>query len=46
MVLAVTGPAIHRSNPLKTHEMTLRLWEVSELPSQWHEASMNLYEVV
>lgn len=46
MVMAVTGPAIHRSNPLKTHEMTLRLWEVSELPSQWHEASMNLYEVV
>ena len=46
MVMAVTGPAMHRYNALKTHEMTLRLWEVSESPSQWHDASMNLYKVV
>ena len=46
MVMAITGLAIYRDNALKTHEMTLRLWEVSESPSQWHDASMNLYKVV
>ena len=49
MVMEVTVPIgyeWYRGNPLKTHEISLKLWEVTEPPNHTHYAPSNLYEVV
>jgi hypothetical protein len=49
MVMDVTAPVgyeWYRGNPLYTHEVTLKLWEVTESPNHTHWAQSNLYEVV
>ena len=49
MVMAITSPIgfeWYRGNPLYTHEISLKLWEVTEPPSHTHYAQSNLYEVV
>lgn len=49
MVMDITAPVgyeWYRGHPLYTHEVTLKLWEVTELPNHTHWASSNLYEVV
>ena len=35
-----------RGDPLKIHELTLKLWEVTEPTGHTHYAPANLYEVV
>ena len=49
MVMEVTEPIgyeWYRGNPLYTHEISLKLWEVTEPPNHTHYAPSNLYEVV
>jgi len=49
MVMEVTEPIGYewcRGNPLYTHEISLKLWEVTEPPNHTHYAPSNLYEVV
>ena len=49
MVMDITSPVgyeWYRGNPLYIHEVTLKLWEVTELPNHTHWAPSNLYEVV
>jgi len=49
MVMDVTEPIgyeWYRGNPLYTHEISLKLWEVTEPPNHTHYAPSNLYEVV
>ena len=49
MVMEVTVPIgyeWYRGNPLKTHEISLKLWEVTEPPNHTHRAPSNLYEIV
>lgn len=49
MVMDITQPIgyeHYRGDPLKTHEISLKLWEVTEPPNHTHWAAMNLYEVV
>jgi hypothetical protein len=48
MVMQITHPLgyeWYRGNPLYTHEISLKLWEVTEPPSHTHWAQSNLYEV-
>jgi hypothetical protein len=48
MVMEVTEPIgyeWYRGNPLYTHEISLKLWEVTEPPNHTHYAPSNLYEV-
>ena len=49
MVMEVTEPIgyeWYRGNPLYTHEISLKLWEVTEPPNHTHYAPSNLYEVI
>ena len=49
MVMEVTEPIgyeWYRGNPLYTHEISLKLWEVTEPPNHTHFAPSNLYEVI
>jgi len=49
MVMEVTAPIKYehyRGDPLKTHEISLKLWEVTEPIDHTHYAPSNLYEVV
>ena len=49
MVMEVTEPIgyeWYRGNPLYTHEISLKLWEVTEPPNHTHYSPSNLYEVV
>jgi len=49
MVMEVTVPIgyeWYRGSPLYTHEISLKLWEVTEPPNHTHYAPSNLYEVV
>ncbi len=48
MVMDVTEPIgyeWYRGNPLYTHEISLKLWEVTEPIGHTHWAPSNLYEV-
>jgi|TARA_R110000824_G_scaffold20422_6_gene76924 hypothetical protein len=40
------GRKTFRGDPLKIHELTLKLWEVTEPTGHTHYAPANLYEVV
>ena len=44
MVLDIIGE--HHGRRDKTHEMTLKIWEVTELPTQMSHVPMNIFEVV
>ena len=46
MVVEVQGPDDCRGRAIKTHEMTLKLWEVTEPQGHFSHVPMNLYEVV
>ena len=49
MVMEVTEPIgyeWYRGNPLYTHEISLKLWEIREQPNHTHWAQSNLYEIV
>jgi hypothetical protein len=49
MVMEVTEPIgyeWYRGNPLYTHEISLKLWEVTEPPNHTHYSPSNLYEVI
>ncbi len=46
MVMDVQGPDNCRGRAIKTHEMTLVIWEVSEPAGHHSHVPMNLYEVV
>jgi hypothetical protein len=49
MVMEVTEPIgyeWYRGSPLYTHEISLKLWEVTEPPNHTHYAPSNLYEIV
>jgi hypothetical protein len=49
MVLEVTEPIgyeWYRGHPLYTHEISLKLWEVTEAPGHTHWAPSNVYEIV
>ncbi len=49
MVVDITHPIgyeWYRGNPLYTHEVSLKLWEVTEPINHTHYAQSNLYEVV
>ena len=46
MVMEVLGPEDCRGRAIKTHEMTLKLWEVSEPVGHYSHVPMNMYEVV
>ena len=46
MVMDVQGPDNCRGRAIKTHEMTLKLWEVTEPHGHFSHVPMNLYEVV
>ncbi len=49
MVMEVTEPIgyeWYRGNPLYTHEISLKLWEIREQPNHTHWAQSNLYEVM
>ena len=45
-VITYSGDEHHRGNPLKTHEISPKLWEVTEPPDHTHYGPSNLYEVV
>ncbi len=49
MVVDITEPIgyeWYRGNPLYTHEVSLKLWEVTEPTTHTHYAQSNLYEIV
>ena len=49
MVMDVSEPIgyeWYRGNPLYTHEVCLKLWEVTEQPNHTHWAPSNYYEIV
>ena len=49
MVVDITEPIgyeWYRGNPLYTHEISLKLWEVTEPTTHTHYAQSNLYEIV
>ena len=48
MVMEVTEPIgySYRGRRDKTHEISLKLWEVTEPPGHTHYAPSNLYEIV
>ena len=49
MVMEITAPIKYehyRGDPLKTHEISLKLWEVTEPIGHTHYAQSNLYEVI
>ena len=49
MVMEITAPIKYehyRGDPLKTHEISLKLWEVTEPIDHTHYAMSNLYEVI
>ena len=49
MVVDITEPIgyeWYRGNPLYTHEISLKLWEVTEPTTHTHYAQLNLYEIV
>jgi len=49
MVMDITEPIgyeWYRGNPLYTHEISLKLWEITESVGHTHYAQSNLYEVV
>lgn len=46
MVIEVKGPEEFRNRALKTHEMTLKLWEVTEPVGHYSHVPMCLYEVI
>jgi len=46
VVMEVQGPDDCRGRAIKTHEMTLKLWEVTEPDGHFSHVPMNLYEVV
>lgn len=46
IVMEVQGPDDCRGRAIKTHEMTLKLWEVTEPHGHFSHTPMNLYEVV
>ena len=48
MVMEVTEPIgySYRGRRDKTHEISLKLWEVTEPPNHTHRAPSNLYEIV
>ena len=49
MVMEVTEPIgyeWYRGSPLHTHEISLKLWEVTEPPNHTHYSPSNLYEVI
>jgi len=45
-VITYSGDEHHRGNPLKTHEISLKLWEVTEPLDHTHYAPSNLYEII
>jgi len=49
MVMDITEPIgyeWYRGSPLYTHEISLKLWEVTEPINHTHYAPSNLYEIV
>ena len=49
MVVDITEPIgyeWYRGSPLYTHEISLKLWEVTEPINHTHYAQSNLYEIV
>ncbi len=46
MVMEITGPDLCRGRAIKTHEMTLKLWEVTGPTDRHTLRAMNLYEIV
>jgi len=44
IVLDITGPYPNRRD--KEHEMTLKIWEVKDLPGQVSHVPMNIFEVI
>ena len=46
MVVEVQGPENCRGRAIKTHEMTLKLWEITETAGHYSHVPMNMYEVV
>ena len=46
IVMEVQGPDDCRGRAIKTHEMTLKLWEGTEPDGHFSHVPMNLYEVV
>ena len=49
MVMDITEPIgyeWYRVNPMYTHEISLKLWEVTEPVGHTHYGQSNLYEVV
>jgi hypothetical protein len=45
MIMDVQGPDNCRDRAIKTHEMTLVIWEVSEPSGHHSHVPMNLYEI-